>query len=319
MFDSYLRLVKAFFNTITKKIVYYIAPQQLNRFLSICIMKSGPNLRFAISCIFAVIATAALFSGLDFLISAKLPLQQAAANHKANIIINRVTIAPNKKSADKSRTTTSNQKLNKQIQKKVPINPVNIKSKTDNATKSLAATNNTALKPALIPKKTKIHKPKATKQPQKAIIPKKEDLAPNSPNAASLADQPIMEIKENNNLEHVIDNSKGESKPSKQLVTENKPAAKSDNIVYNAKDLKKIHSPYPKYPRKAKRRNIQGWIITEFKIRTDGSVDQIKIVDGKNTSFFKKEVLKTLASWRFARQHPQDIRASMRFVFTLRG
>ncbi|THB74431.1 MAG: energy transducer TonB [Gammaproteobacteria bacterium] len=96
-------------------------------------------------------------------------------------------------------------------------------------------------------------------------------------------------------------------------------ADKLATTVFDAKNLKKIYSPAPKYPRRARNRNIQGWVLTEFKIRKDGSVDKIKVVDGKNTSFFKSEVIKTLALWRFEKQYPYEIQASMRFVFTLQG
>ncbi len=261
--------------------------------------------RFVFAIVFALIANAALFSLLSFLVDFKIPIQNLQASTSN-------TIKTYALAAKKTPEPTATSPLTKTDKKASAEIDVDNKPKTE-------VSNKPKIKPSrVITTNVKTPAQKSELLEQKET-PKKINIEQNVAKQIATAEtQPEPSIKKSpyKITQHETtsaNNANTDQDPMQEI------ADKLANTVFDAKNLKKIYSPSPNYPRRAKKRNIQGWILTEFKIKKDGSVDQIKVVGGKNTSFFKKEVLKTLAVWRFAPKYPHEIRASMRFVFHLRG
>ncbi len=298
--------------------------------------------RYVFSIVFALGATAALFVLLEFLVTVQLPFKTTALNPTTNIRVRSITVTPKKSQTPQHKAITSNSKIeNKQPQqvtnsqqvvksttpdkqlssiakakpiKTKPIKTKSIKTVPLKAKFAKAKTKNIKIVPATTESHSKPAKPKVTK--------KEVQLAVNTAPVLTPA------------LAPVLSKAKPTPEPEPEPEQQTKPIAESKKIdveadihntktyaptIVDAKELKKIYSPNPSYPRKAQRRNIQGWVMTNFQIRTDGSVAQIEIIDGKNAIFFKNEVIKTLESWVFEKDQSQDIKASMRFVFSLRS
>ncbi len=292
--------------------------------------------RYVFSTAFALGATAALFVLLEFLVTVQLPLKTTALNPTTNIRVRSITVTPKKSQTPQHKAIASNSKIENKQPQQVTNSQQAVKSPTpDKQLSSIAKARPIKAKPIktksikTVPLKAKFAKAKNIKilpattesysKPVKPKTAKKEvQLAVNTSPVLTPALAPVL--------------SKAEPTPEPEQQT--KPIAESKKIgikadihntktytptIVDAKELKKIYSPNPSYPRKAQRRNIQGWVMTNFQIRTDGSVAQIEIIDGKNAIFFKNEVIKTLESWVFEKDQSQDIKASMRFVFSLRG
>lgn len=266
--------------------------------------------RFVFATVFALIANVALFSFLNLLIDFKAPVQNVQAS--TSTTLRSYNLATHKTHNNKSNKVENHSKTEEN--KPTPINRkpavATAKPKFKKTPNSIPNPKTTAQNPVQnkpIPQKAKANLV-TNKNSVIETIESKTQPTP-SPN---FTDTTIANT-EISSASAASNSNKDNHNPMKQV------ADKLASTVFDAKNLKKIYSPSPRYPSRAKRRNIQGWIITEFKIKKDGSVSQIKIIDGNNTPFFKKEVIKTLALWRFEKQYTQEITASMKFIFSLEG
>lgn len=282
--------------------------------------------RYTFSAAFALGATAALFVLLEFLVTAQLPLKTTALNPTTNIKIRRITVTPKSSQKPQHKAIASNSKAEK-IQTQQPIIPQPIaKSLAPNKqTNSIVRTKAVEIKP-IKARSVKAQSVKTKFAKAKSIKSSLANIHVDSKPAKPEAVKETIQLAENANLvlAPVLNNTKAVPASIPQSKTTNTETDIHNTKIYaptivDAKELKKVYSPNPNYPRKAQRRNIQGWVMTNFQIRTDGSVAQIEIIDGKNAVFFKNEVIKTLESWVFEKDQSQQIKASMRFVFSLRG
>ncbi len=60
-----------------------------------------------------------------------------------------------------------------------------------------------------------------------------------------------------------------------------------------------IKKAEPRYPRRAKRRGITGYVTCEFKINQNGEVYDVKITKSKPSGTFEKAALKAIKQWQF--------------------
>lgn len=82
-----------------------------------------------------------------------------------------------------------------------------------------------------------------------------------------------------------------------------------------------VHVP-PVYPAGARRRGIEGRVVVEFLIGTDGSVKHPAIVEADPPRIFDQAVLKAVRGWRFAPRSAEnglgaDVRARKEIRFEL--
>jgi protein TonB len=55
----------------------------------------------------------------------------------------------------------------------------------------------------------------------------------------------------------------------------------------------------PRYPYRAKRMKIEGWVKIRFVVNTDGRVEQVTILDQDPEGVFERPVRRCVTKWRF--------------------
>jgi periplasmic protein TonB len=55
----------------------------------------------------------------------------------------------------------------------------------------------------------------------------------------------------------------------------------------------------PEFPEKARQRGIQGYVTLKVKIRTDGSVDAVRVVDASPRGVFEEPAIASIKRWQF--------------------
>ena len=78
----------------------------------------------------------------------------------------------------------------------------------------------------------------------------------------------------------------------------------------------------PRYPRRAARRQIQGFVKVEFTIAKDGSVQDPTVIDSVPSQIFDQAALQAIVQWKFKPRtragQPVASRASQRIDFALK-
>lgn len=84
-----------------------------------------------------------------------------------------------------------------------------------------------------------------------------------------------------------------------------------------------LYTEAPRYPRRARVRGLQGTVMAEFTITTDGRVRDIRIVESTPTGVFDRAVQSALSEWRFEPLYQDgealQRRVSKAFEFNLAG
>jgi len=82
-----------------------------------------------------------------------------------------------------------------------------------------------------------------------------------------------------------------------------------------------IYTPTPAYPSDARRRNIQGIVLVEIAITSDGTCNVQRIVESSGCESLDDAVAKTVSHWKYrsaaADGRPELISRRVRFVFRL--
>jgi len=55
----------------------------------------------------------------------------------------------------------------------------------------------------------------------------------------------------------------------------------------------------PRYPRRAMRRKIEGYVVMEFAIRPDGSVENTKVIEAQPAGVFEEAAERAILRWKF--------------------
>lgn len=72
----------------------------------------------------------------------------------------------------------------------------------------------------------------------------------------------------------------------------------------------------PKYPSRAERQKIEGWVHMSYVIKADGSVGDVKVMAAEPDNVFDREAVAALQAWKY--EPPgREIRAQWRQRFTL--
>ena len=82
-------------------------------------------------------------------------------------------------------------------------------------------------------------------------------------------------------------------------------------------ELKPIFSIIPKYPTKAGRDGINGWVELTFDINTDGSVGNVKVINTEPKRVFDREARKALKKWKFPKQQEVITNNKVKFPFDI--
>jgi len=63
-----------------------------------------------------------------------------------------------------------------------------------------------------------------------------------------------------------------------------------------------LHTPPPMYPRRARKRGIEGWVKVSFTINTNGKVKDIMVLNSEPTGIFDHVTQNTISKWKFKPQ-----------------
>lgn len=91
--------------------------------------------------------------------------------------------------------------------------------------------------------------------------------------------------------------------------------------VIGAGSLRRTRYVAPEYPRAARDAGIEGWVDLEFTVRTDGTVDAVRVTDAQPAGTFEEAALASVARWRFEPVRrdglPVEQRARLRMRFNI--
>ena len=130
-------------------------------------------------------------------------------------------------------------------------------------------------------------KPKAKPKPKTKTKPKPKPKT--KPKVAKVKLQPKLKVAK------AINKVKSQTQP----LTKSKGQATA--AISAAKPSAPLYRVNPSYPKKARRRKIEGEVLVEFTVENDGKVrrNSLKILRAKPANVFDKVVLSALAKWRF--------------------
>lgn len=89
----------------------------------------------------------------------------------------------------------------------------------------------------------------------------------------------------------------GETQPQVQQTTVNEP---STVLLESAKLPEPIKRVEPKYPVNMARKGAEGWVQLNFVVGTDGSVNNIVVVDSTGMKGFEKAAVNALKNWEYS-------------------
>jgi protein TonB len=90
---------------------------------------------------------------------------------------------------------------------------------------------------------------------------------------------------------------------SKQLPSNTQaPSLASEFSAQFTENLFPLHIPDPLYPRRARKRGIEGWVKTGFTILPDGSISDIEILESEPAGIFDRITRRTISKWKYKPQ-----------------
>ena len=103
-----------------------------------------------------------------------------------------------------------------------------------------------------------------------------------------------------------------------QINEGNKPknkrtTAKTINTKHKLIPVNKIE---PRYPKKARRRGIEGEVLLEFYVTAQGQVEKVMVITAQPTGYFEKSAIKALKNWTYAasgKNHNKKQQITMQF------
>ncbi|MCP5161385.1 MAG: TonB family protein [Hahellaceae bacterium] len=69
-----------------------------------------------------------------------------------------------------------------------------------------------------------------------------------------------------------------------------------------SEDLLPLYTPNPDFPRRAKRRHIEGWVNVQFTITVEGKVVDVQVLASEPEGVFEQATLQKVAQWKFKPQ-----------------
>ena len=190
-----------------------------------------------------------------------------------------------------------------------------------------AATELDMKEPLISKKKEETHnkaekKTSSSLKKKPALTPKKEVKAP---------DLHLSESRNETKKHNIFDQSPNIS--SEKLVAIKLPKKinplpessqlnkKSEKKLIQADNLKLDYFELPRYPARARRAGIEGWVDVQFFVDNNGKPNNIEIIASKPSQVFDRAALNALVKWRYKpldyRSDPQEERFSLRLRFEI--
>ena len=101
----------------------------------------------------------------------------------------------------------------------------------------------------------------------------------------------------------VPDNSAKEMQDEQSTISGTQAAPKQVANTGSETNGNAIATPYykikPKYPRAALVEGAEGWVSLKIDIKEDGSVENVRVVDGEKRSLFESEARRAVEKWKY--------------------
>lgn len=101
-----------------------------------------------------------------------------------------------------------------------------------------------------------------------------------------------------------------ESLPLNAHKQESISEAQAAHVAHNAagtaagklqsKPMKVVHRPAPHYPRRARRRGIEGDVVVGFTVTSSGGVEQVRVIEAVPKGYFEDAALEAARQFRFS-------------------
>ncbi len=80
-------------------------------------------------------------------------------------------------------------------------------------------------------------------------------------------------------------------------------------------DNRPIYRPKPSYPRDARRKGQEGWVLVGFNVTRSGAVSNVRVISAQPRGVFERQALAAVKRWRYQKQPVvrQGIRSRIRF------
>ncbi|MCW8885343.1 MAG: TonB family protein [Motiliproteus sp.] len=91
-------------------------------------------------------------------------------------------------------------------------------------------------------------------------------------------------------------------------------------ISISYQQLKPAQKIPPSYPIKALSRSIEGYVVIEFSIRSDGRVTDTEVIEAKPRRYFERAALQAIKQWKYAASSDearQQARLTTKITFEL--
>ena len=125
--------------------------------------------------------------------------------------------------------------------------------------------------------------PPAPEKKEQRVVKSKEAVTPPDPKA----------VREDSPKE--LQDEKGEVAGTQRAKTENTIGSESNGTAAS--------TPYykikPKYPKVALIAGTEGWILLEVDITPEGSVENVRIIDGEQRNLFGSEARRAVEQWKY--------------------
>lgn len=90
--------------------------------------------------------------------------------------------------------------------------------------------------------------------------------------------------------------------PSAPVLQPTQPAPAAPEpqpVSVEVVSLAPLRSVPPSYPRRAQRRNIEGWVKLEFTVDAEGRVSDVVVLDAEPEGFFERDAKRAISRWLF--------------------
>jgi len=160
----------------------------------------------------------------------------------------------------------------------------------------------------------------------KAIVSKKPSVKKYQPQSKKVTKETIKKVAQKPSVKvlkstkNLSSSKTGSSKPTADdTAGVNASSHKAGAVTQNGSALSKpISRVRPVYPKRARRRGIEGEVVISFLVNANGSVDRgsLRITSARPAKIFNKAVLKAVARWKFSKA-ARAYRNTQRLVFKL--
>lgn len=113
---------------------------------------------------------------------------------------------------------------------------------------------------------------------------------------------PKAQLSTPSSLQHLKFDASPQLSPTPQPTNTQAPNLTSDFSAQFTENLFPLHTPNPMYPRRARKRNIEGWVTTGFTILPDGSVSNVQIIASEPAGIFDSITRQTVTKWKYKPQ-----------------